>query len=51
MKTKEKECKFCYKKFKPTKKYKECCGDDCQNKYNNYLANDNTEKPWDKLTI
>ena len=44
----KKECKFCYKKF-VVKKDEDCCCDYCESKYNNYLANSDSEKPWDKL--
>jgi hypothetical protein len=46
-KNKEIECKFCYKKFKPTKK-QICCSKECDTKYCNYLVQDNVENPWDK---
>lgn len=46
-----KECKFCYKKFKPETKEQLCCCDECESKYNNYLSNDNTEKPWSKYNF
>lgn len=45
----ERECRWCYKKFKPAKKEHVCCCASCNSKYNNYLANDEAQKPWDKF--
>jgi Zn finger protein HypA/HybF involved in hydrogenase expression len=47
---KEKECKFCYKNFTPTEKDQTCCCPECDSKYNKYLTQDNSEKPWNKFT-
>lgn len=44
------KCKWCDKKFKPSKKGQSCCTPEHDSKYNNSLANDNSEKPWDKYT-
>lgn len=43
-----KSCKWCNKNFIPSFELEHCCCSDCDSKYNNYLANDNSEKPWDK---
>lgn len=46
----EKECKWCYKKFTPEKKFQDCCCSECDGKYNNYLGNDGAKAPWSKYT-
>lgn len=46
----EKDCKWCYKKFLPKEESQVCCCKECDSKYNNYLANDSSESPWDKFT-
>jgi hypothetical protein len=47
---KEVKCKWCDQKFKPTNKFQTCCTTEHDSKYNNYIANDNSENPWDKHT-
>jgi hypothetical protein len=47
---KEVKCKWCDQKFKPTNKFQTCCTPEHDSKYNNYLANDNSENPLDKYT-
>ena len=48
--TTETKCKWCDKKFKPSKKGQLCCTPEHDSKYNNYVANDNSENPWDQHT-
>lgn len=43
-----KTCKWCDKEFAPKNKDQYCCCSYCDSKYNNYLANDNVDKPYDK---
>ncbi len=45
----EKECRWCYKPFKPKAKDETCCCRYCATKYEQYLANDEAQKPWDKF--
>lgn len=45
----KRECRWCYKLFTPKKESHYCCCSNCQSKYNNYLANDEAQKPWDKF--
>jgi hypothetical protein len=40
------KCKWCDKDFLP-RKNELCCCKECDSKYNNYLANDNSESPSD----
>ncbi len=44
------KCKWCDKKFKPTKKFQTCCTPEHDSKYNNYLTNSSSENPLDKYT-
>jgi len=44
------KCKWCGKKFKPTKKFQTCCTPEHDSKYNNYLSKSSVENPWDKYT-
>ena len=44
------KCKWCDKEFKPTKIGQFCCCPEHDSKYNDYLANDNSETPLDKYT-
>ena len=44
------KCKWCDKKFKPTKRGQFCCSPEHDSKYNDYLTKSNSENPWDKYT-
>jgi len=44
----KKKCSWCDKEFTPTVLSIEYCSTECSSSYNNYLVNDNTERPLDK---